>query len=62
MQVYLYTMMPKTLGGPPGWLKESDPAGVILYVMHGPYRLPFRTVPVALTGAAELMEFPAAVI
>ncbi len=20
-------------GGPPGWLKESDPAGVILYVM-----------------------------
>jgi hypothetical protein len=33
-------------GGPPGWLKESDPAGVILYVMDGPYRLPFpyRTV------------------
>jgi hypothetical protein len=20
-------------GGPPGWLEESDPAGVILYVM-----------------------------
>jgi hypothetical protein len=28
-------------GGPPGWLEESDPAGVILYVMDGPYRLPF---------------------
>ncbi len=24
-------------GGPPGWL-ESDPAGVILYVMDGQYR------------------------
>jgi hypothetical protein len=20
-------------GGPPGWLEESDPAGVVLYVM-----------------------------
>ncbi len=28
-------------GGPPGGLEESDPAGVILYVMDGPYRLPF---------------------
>jgi hypothetical protein len=28
-------------GGPPGCLEESDPAGVILYVMGGPYRLPF---------------------
>jgi hypothetical protein len=28
-------------GGPPGWLEESDPAGFILYVMDGPYRLPF---------------------
>jgi hypothetical protein len=36
-------------GGPPGWLEESDPAGVILYVMDCmavpsafsvPYRLP----------------------
>ncbi len=26
---------------PSGWLKESDPAGVILYVMDGPYCLPF---------------------
>ncbi len=28
-------------GGAPGWLWKSDPAGVILYVMDGPYRLPF---------------------
>ncbi len=27
-------------GSPPGWLEESDPAGVILYVVDGPYRLP----------------------
>ncbi len=41
-------------GGPTGWLEESDPAGVILYVMDGPYRLLFRTLPVALTGAGKL--------
>ncbi len=29
-------------GGPPGWLEESDPAGVILYMMDEPYRLPFQ--------------------
>ncbi len=29
-------------GGPPGWLEESDPAGVILHVMDGPYRLLFH--------------------
>ncbi len=28
-------------GGPPGWLEESEPAGVILFVMDGPRRLPF---------------------
>jgi hypothetical protein len=28
-------------GRPPGWLEEIDPAGVMLYVMDGPYRLPF---------------------
>jgi hypothetical protein len=28
-------------GGPPGWLEESDPVGVISYVMDGPYNLPF---------------------
>jgi hypothetical protein len=28
-------------GGPPGWLEENDPAVVVLYVMDGPYRLPF---------------------
>jgi hypothetical protein len=27
-------------GTPPGWLEESDPAGVILFVMDGPCRLP----------------------
>ncbi len=39
-------MRPKAIGlaqcgGPPGWLEESDPAGVILFVLDGPYRLPF---------------------
>ncbi len=29
-------------GGPPGWLEESDQAGVILNVMDWPNRLPFR--------------------
>ncbi len=38
-------------GGPPGWLKESDQAGVILYVTDRPYP-PDRTA-VALTGAAS---------
>jgi hypothetical protein len=39
-------------GGPPGWLEESDPAGVILDVMDGPwgaffvpYRLPYQELP-----------------
>ncbi len=41
-------------GGLPGRLEESDPAGVILYLMDGPYRLPFRTVPVVLIGDAQL--------
>jgi hypothetical protein len=55
---------PAQHGGPPGWLEESDAACVILYVMDGPYRLPFTTVPVVLTGAAQLRadEFSAAVI
>ncbi len=51
-------------GGPPGWLEESYPAGVILYVMDGPYRLPFphrtgcpdRSFPAASNHA--IMEFP----
>jgi hypothetical protein len=41
-------------GSPPGWLKESDPAGVILYVMDGPYRLHFSYHTGSLTGAAQL--------
>jgi hypothetical protein len=28
-------------GDQPGWLEENDPAGVILYMVDGPYRLPF---------------------
>ncbi len=44
-------------GGPPGWLEEGDPAGVILYVMDGPYRAClFRTVPIVLTEAAQLQD------
>ncbi len=44
--VWVQPMRPKARGlaqhgGLAGWLKESDPAGVILYVMDGPYRLPF---------------------
>ncbi len=43
--VRIKPMMPKARelalhGGPPGWLEESDPAGMILYVMYGPCRLP----------------------
>ncbi len=44
-------------GGPPGWMEESDPAGVILYMMYGSYRPPSPyTNPVALTGAAQLLS------
>jgi hypothetical protein len=52
-------------GGPPGWLEECDPAGVILYVMDCmavpsafsvPYRLPWQELP-----SGKLMEFAAAV-
>jgi hypothetical protein len=41
-------------GVPPGWLKEGGLAGVILYVMGGHTARLFRTIPVALTGAAQL--------
>ncbi len=41
-------------GGPPGWLEESDPAGVISYVMDGTYRLPFPYRTGCQTGAAQL--------
>jgi hypothetical protein len=42
----LYPMRPMARGlaqhgGPPGWLEESYSTGMILYVMGGPYRLPF---------------------
>jgi hypothetical protein len=64
------TMRPKARwlaqhGGPrlAGW-RKSDTAGVILYVMDGPYRLPFtyRTVlPLQELYGCVLMEFPASV-
>jgi hypothetical protein len=41
-------------GFPPGWLEERDPAGMIFYVMDGPYRLPFPY----RTGCPD-MSFPA---
>jgi hypothetical protein len=48
-------------GGPSGWLEESDPAGVILYVMDGPYRLPFlyptMQLPCQQLPGCELIEF-----
>jgi hypothetical protein len=40
-------------GGPPGCLEESNPAGV-LYMMDGPFRLPFSYRTVALTRAAQM--------
>jgi hypothetical protein len=48
-------------GGPPGRPEVSALAGVIVYMMDGPY----RTVLIALTGAVpscELMEFQATFI
>jgi hypothetical protein len=39
---------------PPGWPEESDPAGVILYVMDNRTACLFRTVLVALTRAVQL--------
>jgi hypothetical protein len=41
-------------GDQPGWLQESDSAGVILDEMEGRTAYLLRTVPVALTGAAKL--------
>ncbi len=42
-------------GGPPGWLEESDPAGVI-FVHDRRGTCLFSIVPVALTGAAQLRD------
>jgi hypothetical protein len=57
-KICFWTMRPKSRelaqhGGPPGWLEECELAGVILYVMNGPYRLPFPYRN-ALKGAAQL--------
>ncbi len=51
-------------GGPPGWVENSDLASVIAYVMDGPHRCLFRTMLIALTGAAQLRAdgIPAAVV
>jgi hypothetical protein len=52
-------------GGLPDWLEESDPAGVILYVLDcGHTACLFSAIPVALTGmpSFELMEISAAVV
>jgi hypothetical protein len=50
-------------GGLRGWLEESDPAGVILHVVDGPYRLPFpyRTGCPDRSCPAARDEFPSAV-
>ncbi len=58
-QSLLQPMRPKARGlaqhgVPSGWRMENDPAGVILYVMDGPSAFLFCTVPVGLTGAAQL--------
>ncbi len=58
-------MRPKARGltpyvGPPGKLEESDPVGLILYVMEGPYRLPFEYITGCLDiscPAASLLNF-----
>ncbi len=58
-------MRPKTRGlnhhgGPPGWLVENDPAGVILYVMDGPsYRTgcPDRSWPAASCWNFQLLLY-----
>jgi hypothetical protein len=61
--IYVIAMRPKDrgmaqYGGTPGWLEESDLAGLILYVMDGPYRLSF---PYHTSCPEELlMKFPAA--
>jgi hypothetical protein len=70
-----YIVSPNEAEGKEGWSntaarltgrrKESDPAGVILFVMDGPSRLPFpyRTgCPWQELLSCEVMEFPAAVI
>jgi hypothetical protein len=35
--------------------RDSDSEGVICTLMDGPYRLPCRAIPVALTGVAQLL-------
>jgi hypothetical protein len=47
-------------GGQTGWGAESDPAGVILYVIDRPYRLPFSVpyrLPCKELPSCKLMKF-----
>jgi hypothetical protein len=44
-------------GGLPGWLEESDPAGAILYVMDGPYHLPFPCRTGCPDRSCQLMSY-----
>jgi hypothetical protein len=45
-------------GGPTGWLEDREPAGVILFVMDGPYTgCLFHTVLVDLAVAAQLRAY-----
>jgi hypothetical protein len=41
-------------GGPPGWLERSDPAGVLLYVMDGPYCLHCKEICIYVIQKMEL--------
>ncbi len=50
------------LGGPPGRVVESDPAGVILYVMDCPSCQPFPYSTVQELPSCELKEFQAAIL
>jgi hypothetical protein len=59
MRYRLLHMRPKARGlvqhgGPSAGLRDIDPAGVILYVMDRPYRLPFHYCPGCPTGAARM--------
>jgi hypothetical protein len=41
-------------GGPPGLLGENDPAGVLLYVMDGPYCLHCKEIWIYVFPEKEL--------
>jgi hypothetical protein len=43
-------------GSPSGYLEESDPAVVILYMMDGRAAFFFLSIPAALTGAGPAVS------